>query len=166
MSTIPDEYMELDPSELNTTDRRTYENQVRFLEVFEKAGIITKASKATNVHRETVRLWQRSNRFGFTDRFKAAEEVHREGLEECLLDRLKEPNCPPLLMIFALNAAWPEKYRPNVQPADTETVANTLKALRDAAQNRSKDASDSLSAEGQPSAERAFLDSLSPNNSG
>ena len=100
--------------------QQTFDRQETFLAAYRINGTIRTAAKEAEVHRVTVGRWLDSDTQGFRTRFNDAKYDFREDLEEsALLWRLREPNCPPLLVIFALKAHWPDKYRDDVKPADS-----------------------------------------------
>ena len=119
-----------DVNSLNTTDRRIYDTQTRFLEEYQKCGTIKTAARAANISRETVRLWQRGSKLGFDDRFEASKETFRESLEEIMFERLKDPKTHPVLLIFALKAHHPDKYR-DVVVMENDLGQRVISTLRD-----------------------------------
>ena len=44
-------------------------------------------------------------------RFERAKHEFRESLESIMFRRLEDPKGHPVLLIFALKAHWPDKYR-------------------------------------------------------
>jgi hypothetical protein len=100
--------------------RETEYNQRLFLDAYSKSGTIETSARAAGISRECVRRWDNENVFGFRDQFQAAKDQFKEAIEDILFDRLRDPKCPPLLLIFALNAHDPAKYKATTLP-DTES---------------------------------------------
>ncbi len=102
-------------------ERRTIDRQDAFLDCFRGSGTIRKASLQSGVSRVTVGRWLADT--DFRARFEDVKCDFREQLEEDgLFSRLKEPNCPPLIVIFALKGAWPEKYGDHVKPSESKAA--------------------------------------------
>ena len=87
------------------------ECQERFLKAHAKDGTIARAARAAGITRETVYAWGREDVDGFRQRFEHAKHEFRVNLESIIFNRLEDPKCPPGLIICALKAHWPEKYR-------------------------------------------------------
>ena len=69
----------------------------------------------------------------FKERLGAAKEAFRESLEDIMFQRLRDPKTHPVLLIFALKAHWPQKYRDDATPPD-----DTAKEVLDAILRRTK----------------------------
>ena len=99
-----------------------HERQERFLVAYAEQGTITNAATLANVHRDTVHAWRNEDRYSFRRRFENAQHVFREvKLERVMFDRISEPagnRGSDILLIFALKAHWPERYRDDARPAD------------------------------------------------
>ena len=93
------------------TESQTREAQERFLEAYAVHGTIQAARREAGVGRTIVWMWERDNVHGFRDRYRVARDEHRDHLESILFRRLEDEKCPPLLLVFALNANYPEKYK-------------------------------------------------------
>ena len=117
---------------MNATDKKTSDNQVRFLEAYEQHGSILKAGKATNISRETVRLWRRADKFGFAERFNDSAATFFEEVESVFFERVKQSDCDPRLVALFLRSHAPDKYGEVKVVADT-TAQDTLRFLRDTA---------------------------------
>ena len=117
---------------MNATDRKTSDSQVRFLEAYEKHGSILKAGKATNISRETVRLWRRADKFGFAERFNDSAATFFEEVESVFFERVKQSDCDPRLVALFLRSHAPDKYGEVKVVADT-TAQETLHLLKEAA---------------------------------
>ena len=124
----------------NATELRTIETQNRFLEEYQRVGTIKSAATAANVSRETVYQWQRTNRYGFGDRFRGAQETFREELEEIMFERLRDPKTNPVLLIFALKGHYREKYGDSAQSTD-DAAKQTLAELRQMRRESQEEAS-------------------------
>ena len=80
---------------------------------------------------------------GFRQRFEHAKHEFREGLEDGTVEVMKEkPAQTQLLRIFALKAAWPEKYREMPPDLDDETreALRDFRQLQEAAKQRARGA--------------------------
>jgi hypothetical protein len=93
------------------TETQTLEAQERFLEAYATHGTVQAARREAGVGRTIVWLWERDDYLGFRERYRVSREEHRDHLEDILFNRLEDPKCPPLLVVFALNGAYPEKYK-------------------------------------------------------
>ena len=93
------------------TESQTREAQERFLEAYAVHGTIQAARREAGVGRTIVWMWERDNVHGFRDRYRVARDEHRDHLESILFRRLEDEKCPPLLLVFALNGNYPEKYK-------------------------------------------------------
>ena len=139
---------------MNATDKKTSDNQVRFLEAYEQHGSILKAGKATNISRETVRLWRRADKFEFAERFNDSAATFFEEVESVFFERVKQSDCDPRLVALFLRSHAPDKYGEVKVVADT-TVLDTLTFLKEQAAKAAK-APKASPAE----AERTFLATL------
>ena len=117
----------------------TLRKQDRFLEAYEKCGVITKSAKLIGVSTETVRNWRRNDLL-FLERYREATETYNDHLEEILNDLVDEMHknldykANPTLLIFKMNGAMPEKYK-GVNQASSEAkdvLSEFRKAMRDA----------------------------------
>ncbi len=104
------------------------ENRANFLSEFAKLQSITHAADAIGVNRETHYRWLKDDPDGYGADFAAAEERGIEALElECRIRATQGRDRPvfyqgkqcgqvrersDVLLMFMLNAARPEKYRP------------------------------------------------------
>jgi len=86
--------------------------QNEFLEHFAKHGTIRKACSLVPVNRETVRIWNRDDIFGFAERFKAAHNDWVDSQEELLYAYNEgiKPGQTPIGILAALTANRPEKW--------------------------------------------------------
>ena len=112
--------------------RAQFDRQSRFLEAFASLGTITGAAKASGVHRDTVWTWGRDDAQGFRARLDDARARFTDHLEGIMLDRIEEPGAgrgSDVLLMFALNANNPAKYRPNVVVQD-DSARELLNSLR------------------------------------
>ena len=110
-----------------------FDRQSRFLEAFARVGTISGAAKASGVHRDTVWTWGRDDAQGFRARLDDARARFTDRLEGIMLDRIEEPGAgrgSDVLLMFALNANNPAKYRPNVvvQDDSAKELLNSLRA--------------------------------------
>jgi len=120
---------QVDPNTLDTTHRRIYFTQTQVLERYQEAGTITSACKAVNISRDTFYRWLRQDLLGFAGRLTEAKETFRESLEEIMFDRLRDPKCHPVLIIFALKGHWREKYG-DVPITGDDTAKDTMMEMR------------------------------------
>lgn len=114
-----------------TSQIRTWRAQECFLDEFAVTRTKTGAGRRSGVHRETARLWERDDVFGFRERLQRAGDAFRDALEEHALSIVRQlgPTNSPLLLITLLNRHLPEVYRTNVVMVD-ETPKDLLKELR------------------------------------
>ena len=125
----------LDVDSFDTVQRRMWDDQQAFLGNYAKAGTVLNAARAAHVSRQTVYNWQNSRALAFKERFKAAKEAFRESLEDIMFQRLRDPKTHPVLLIFALKAHWPEKYRDDATPPDN-SARDVLDAITERARQR------------------------------
>jgi hypothetical protein len=88
-------------------------NQEAYLSAFALVGSVKKACEATGIARQLVSYWSVGDKLGFKDRYAAAREDFREGLQDIAVARVKDqaPGDNPALLIKLLEAHWPDKYR-------------------------------------------------------
>ena len=109
--------------------------QDKFLEVYasDEGGTIIHAAEQTGVSRGTVMRWRREDVQGFVKRFDNAHKTFAErGEKNWLYKRLEDPKCHPNLVMFALKALLPQKYRELAMNTDItgETIIEELKKAR------------------------------------
>lgn len=118
---------------IGAPQRLQKERQDRFLAAYGQLGTVTHSAKAAGCDSDVVYLWLRTDAQGFKARYEAAKLVHRDYLESMMFDRLaaQKPSDNPILLIFALKGAWPEKYRDTVTIADdnSKEMAALLRKL-------------------------------------
>lgn len=104
--------------------------QEAVLAVFAVEGTKTAAARLGEVSRPTIDRWLADNVNGFRDAWDKGRQEHNDQLEaklyELCLGLKPGQNCTAL--IFALNGAMPEKYRPGVHLPSTQ-AAELLKKL-------------------------------------
>lgn len=110
--------------------------QERFLDAYSQCGTVEAAVRSIGISRDSVRRWDHDNLYSFRERFQDAKDKFKEAIEHILFERLRDPKCPPLLLIFALNAHDPAKYKATTLP-DSESH-DMLVELRAWAQRDSK----------------------------
>ena len=71
---------------------------------------------------------------GFRHRFEHAKHEFREDLESIMFNRLEDPKCHPVLLIFALKAHWPDKYRDVALDTDDEAHSKLEQGAADLAE--------------------------------
>mgnify|MGYP001589203787 CR=1 FL=1 len=119
-------------------ERDRWERQELYLVAFAKQGNHTRTCQSTGIHRETSIYWEEHNCFQFRERLKLAQERHRDWLESmhvfAPLDAASDRDklLHPVLPIFALKGAWPEKYGDSIRVQDTSGVSLILKRLEQA----------------------------------
>lgn len=117
-------------------ERDRFARQERYLKAFIRQGNHIRSCQSTGIHRETSIYWEEHNVFQFRERLALAKERHRELLEqEHIYAPLnaassRDKLLHPVLPIFALKGAWPEKYGDKVSVSDPSGLLNTLKALQ------------------------------------
>ena len=138
----------VDFDSLTIRQQRSYIRQERFLEGYAAGGTKAAGVRALLLELEPVKdPWQLVKRWvledviGFRDRFDTAQQKYNSLLEDKLhelIDGLK-PGQNPLLLITALNANIPEKYRPNVIVVD-ERPKELLNEVKNLVKAQKKDA--------------------------
>ena len=116
-----------DPTALTLTEK-----QRLFLDAVRGVGTIRKAAEIAHVGRSTVQVWRQENVNGFRGLFEEAQDDFVDGLEAkmfALIDEMKVGHNPTLL-IFALKAARPLKYRELTQVPD-EAARDLLRKLEE-----------------------------------
>ena len=125
--------------QLSALEKHVWQHQETFLLAYPVAGNILAASIAVHMSDRQVRRWVEFDVLGFRSRLEYAEKQHREHLEELMFRALEraEPKDilnHPILAIFALKGAWPDRYRDAaIQTDDTakEILAQISKMQRE-----------------------------------
>jgi len=118
--------------------------QDKFLEIYEsdEGGTIIHAAEQVGISRNTVMYWRREDVQGFVKRFDNAHKTFSErGEKNWLYKRLEDPKCHPNLVMFALKALLPNKYRELAMNTDLtgETILEELKRARKQMVNTAKE---------------------------
>ena len=128
---------DFDPATLSPGQLATYNRQQAWLLAFAQPvnGNIRAACLASNVGRETADWWIAKDYLGMKARLQSAAIQHREALESKVLGAIHEASNKelmnhPVLPIFALKGAWPDKYGDKVQVVDSDAreILHNLKA--------------------------------------
>ena len=132
------------PLDCKPHEKERWERQERYLAAWVKQGNHTRACQSTGISRHTSIYWEEQNVLGFNQRLKLAQERHRELLEEeHVLAPLRAASARdkllhPVLPIFALKGAWPDKYGDKVQVQDNQGVVTLLRHMSQLAKERQK----------------------------
>ena len=112
------------------TEAEIIERQALYIAAYAKSGTKSAAARADNVARDTADRWINDNINGFRDALQGGRSEHNDSLEDKLFDLCMgmKPGQNCTALIFALNGALPEKYRPGVHIASTQ-AAELLKKL-------------------------------------
>ena len=115
----------------NNSKDAVLERQDRYLRAYAELGTIRNAAKVAEIDRSTVDRWFKEDLHGFRSRYDHARLSHREYLESKMFALIEEmkPGQNPTLLIFALNGAWPEKYKMNVA-GNEDNAKQTLSEMR------------------------------------
>ena len=115
----------------NNSKDAVLERQDRYLRAYAELGTIRNAAKVAEIDRSTVDRWFKEDLHGFRSRYDHARQSHREYLESKMFALIEEmkPGQNPTLLIFALNGAWPEKYKMNVS-GNEDNAKQTLSEIR------------------------------------
>ena len=115
----------------NNSKDAVLERQDRYLRAYAELGTIRNAAKVAEIDRSTVDRWFKEDLHGFRSRYDHARQSHREYLESKMFALIEEmkPGQNPTLLIFALNGAWPEKYKMNVA-GNEDNAKQTLSEIR------------------------------------
>ena len=120
---------DVDSLPLGTKDRNTWDNQESFLSFMGEYGTIKKSCELSGVNAESTRRWRNDNVLGFKERFRLAQDAYGDHLEAMVHERLTNPQGnrgSDVLLMGALNANRPDKWRPNVKithDVDNELIA-------------------------------------------
>lgn len=133
---------------LTTRQKTCYDRQERYLEGYAAGGNKAAGVRALMLEDKpvkhpwhTVDTWQSEDMFDFRKRFDVSRQRYNSLLEDKLhelIDGLK-PGQNALLLIAALNANMPEKYRPNVIVVD-EKPKELLDEVKKLVKAQKKDA--------------------------
>jgi len=99
-----------------TVQQSSEAKQEVFCDAFGRLGTVTKASAAAGVSRDTVRNWEREDRFGFRQKLRDAQGAYQDMLESMALDRVQNPEGnrgSDTLLIALNNANNPDKWKGN-----------------------------------------------------
>lgn len=101
------------------------QKQQLFITALRESGTIRKAAELAHVGRSTVQRWREENINGFRGQFDDAMDHFTDGLEDKMFALLGEMKVGhnPTLMIFALKALRPLKYRELTQVQDEHARA-------------------------------------------
>lgn len=105
---------ETKPRNTPIADGKVRDRMNLFLEAYVTCGTLKGAREATGCSRSMITLWNKANKFHFTDRLLTAQSEFADYLEGLALDRLLHPSGnrgSDLLLITLLNANRPQKYR-------------------------------------------------------
>ena len=130
--------------DLAKPDQNTWEAQERWLSAFSRLGTMTKACGIADIHRNTVRNWEVSDRFGFRQRQRDAQTAYADYLEGVALDRVESPEGnrgSDTLLIALNNANNPDKWRGNNVTVEVSNQLITYMQKRQA-EDRALPASD------------------------
>ena len=110
----------------------TAQKQQMFLDALREAGTLRKSAELAHVGRSTVAQWRADNVNGFRARFDEALDDFADKLEAKMFELLGEMRVGhnPTLLIFALKALRPIKYRELTQIPD-EHARTLLKRLEE-----------------------------------
>ena len=103
--------------------------QQAFLEEFDKRGTIKHACRAVGISRDTYRRWRKEYVNGFDELFSDIRDDFADEVELNLFQRAKDPDCNPVILIFALKGLKPDKYRDNAVVAD-ESAKSIMEELK------------------------------------
>jgi hypothetical protein len=121
----------IDVEACRPAQKHTLARQQAFLAAYAVTGTDVAAAKAAGINNNTPRRWREGDVFGFRDRFDCVLSAFGDSLEDTMLSRINEPEGnrgSDILLIFALKAAKPEKYRDAFTlPADS--AKDVLKLL-------------------------------------
>ena len=124
---------------LDTRQKRTWQSQERFLGHYASLGNVSAAAAGAGIDRTLPYLWEKQDRLGFKARWEAARQTFADALETTMHERLADPTGnrgSDILLMFALKAARPEKYKDNVVLTDdgSKDMLVKLQKLQQAAE--------------------------------
>ena len=98
--------------------REIWLRQTLCLEQYAQTRTYSSAARAGGVTVYTLDAWEREDTLGFVRRKEIADREFRDGLDELLLERARQPDSPPSLLNAVLRAHMPEKYKPGYDGHD------------------------------------------------
>lgn len=99
-----------------------------FLAAFRTDGGKMRSSKLAGVSNNTVDAWLAADPQFAADYGRAVREYQEYAEKTYLIDKLSDPKCPPLLVIFYVKAMWRVKYGDDVKVSDN-AAADLIKRL-------------------------------------
>ena len=101
-----------------------------FLKAYAEEGTILGACKTTGISREAYERWKKEDVNGFAKHFEHAKDDFADRVEANMFKRALDPDCPPVIQIFALNGLKAEKYRQ--QQVSDETAKDVMQQMKSA----------------------------------
>jgi hypothetical protein len=122
------------PAKPTIVEQRTWDNQQRYLRRFAERGKAVLSAADVGISHDAVERWQHADKFGFVKRYELAYQAYREMLEQENEEWVRESNHnTQIYRIFQMKAAWPEKYREDAKPQNTDTAQELLDRLTEMA---------------------------------
>jgi hypothetical protein len=122
------------PEKASLSQRACWENQQRFLRRFAERGKISLSAGDVGLHPSTIERWQSVDLYGFNKRLEYANQAYRESQAEENEEWMKETkHNSQIYRIFHMKAIWPEKYREDARPQQTDASQQLLDRLTEMA---------------------------------
>jgi hypothetical protein len=118
------------PEKPTHRELQCWENQQRFLRRYAERGKFVLSAADAGISIQAIYKWQHSDKFNFNKRFELAYQAYRETLEEDMDEYIRETkHNSQIIQIFRMKAAWPEKYRDDAKPQQTDAAQELLDRL-------------------------------------
>ena len=117
---------------LTASKRATVARQDAFLSGFASKGSIRSSAPGMELSRQLVYYWIEVDLCHFKSRLEQASHSFRERLQDIALSRIEEPKGnrgSDVLLMAALNAHWPEKYRRDSVIVNIDVAKDVLTAI-------------------------------------
>lgn len=98
---------------LSKSQKQQWEKQELVLLGIGRTNTKTTSARFAGVHRKTIQYWEEENCLRFPERLRIAQERYRDKLEDKLIELIEglKPGQNAIVLLAALNASLPEKYR-------------------------------------------------------
>ena len=114
------------------------ESQNRFLRAYAVKGSVAAAAAIAQIAYGLPYYWLDVKSHHFPERLAVAALKFRDHLQDMMMERLEEPGGnrgSDVLLMFALNAHWPEKYRRDKVILGSDVATSLLDVLRELARH-------------------------------
>lgn len=113
--------------------KNSWDRQERFLIAYAATGVIGDGARAAGVTYEASEYWRNKDTLRFKARFEVAQKKFATNvLEKTMFERIADPSGnrgSDILLMFAMKAHKPEKYREDSRPIDDSAKAVLSKLM-------------------------------------